>query len=277
MIHSMAKGISEKQAERYHKDGIIFPIRVLSTEEAESYRLKIENIESEIGADIKRLDQSHLFFKWAYELAIHAAVLDAIEDVIGPDILVHSTRVFYKHPHDGSFITWHQDGNYSNLESGSCPTAWVALTDSTPENGNLRVVPGSHKRGLLSHRESPSEENLLSHGQQAEAEIDPREVLDVTLRAGEMSIHHSHLLHSSLPNRSSTCRIGFSMTYITPAEIRSTLPVLHARGRLVEGHEFEVRGEPPDLKVTAALAAHEEYTRAKGWRGLRLATSKSAR
>jgi non-heme Fe2+,alpha-ketoglutarate-dependent halogenase len=271
----MAKVLSAEQLARYEQDGIIFPIPVLSAEEAGRYRSNLDEIESYLQANVKRLDHSHLFFRWAYELSSHPAVLDAIEDLLGPDILVHSSRIFYKHPWDGSFITWHQDGTYSNLACRPSPTAWIALTDSIPENGCLRVVPGSHKRGLLSHRESPSEDNLLSHGQQAEIEVEAGDVLDVVLRAGEMSIHQVNLLHSSLPNKSNMNRIGFSMTYITPAETRSIMPVLLARGRLTAGHEFDVWREPPDLNLTSAFAAHEEFTRAGGWRGLRLAVKGS--
>jgi hypothetical protein len=266
----MAKLLSEEQIASYHRDGIVFPIRVLSTGEAENYRSQLDEIEAHLGAGIKRLDHSQFFFRWAYRLSTHPAVLDAIEDLLGPDILVHSTRIFYKHARDGSFVTWHQDGTYSNLVGRPSPTAWVALTESNAQNGCLRVAPGSHERGLLPHLEIPTEENLLSHGQRAEVEIDPNGVLDVVLRPGEMSIHHSSLLHSSLPNQSSMSRIGFSMTYITPAEMQSILPVLHARGRLTEGHEFRVWNEPPEMDVAGALAAHAEFTRAGGWRGLRL-------
>src|SRR5205823_14981841 len=94
---------------------------------------------------VKRIDNTHLFFRWAYDLAVHPRVLDVVEDLLGPNLFVHSTRILYKRPHDGSYVSWHQDGVYSNLSSKPAPSIWIALTDSSADNGCVRVIPRSHK------------------------------------------------------------------------------------------------------------------------------------
>ena len=171
------------------------------------------------------MDHSHLFFRWAFELATHPAVLDVMEALLGPDLFVHSTRIFYKHPHDPSYVSWHQDGLYSSLSSNSAPSAWIALSASTPENGCLRVVPGSHRNGKLAHVETLAEDNLLNAGEVIQTHVDESAVRDFVLEPGQMSIHHVNLIHGSNPNHSGMCRIGFAISYITPEQ------PLHTAGR----------------------------------------------
>lgn len=266
----MGRALSAEQVKKYRDDGVLFPIRVLSDQEVGEFRSALDELESTVGTGVRRIDYSHLFFKWAYDLATHRRLLDVMEDLLGPSLLVMSSRVFYKHPRDGSFASWHQDGNYLGLSSVTTPSIWIALSDSTPENGCVRVIPRSHLAGILPHRETESDKNILNHGQEIASEVLESSAIDLVLRPGEMSIHNPSLIHGSGPNLSDTCRIGFSVTFSTPEVTRALLPVVRARGAL-DWNEFTVWGEPPELSIKEALAAHERFTVEGGWPRMQVA------
>jgi ectoine hydroxylase-related dioxygenase (phytanoyl-CoA dioxygenase family) len=247
-----------EQVQRYEREGVLFPVPVLAADDLMRFGSALEDLVAHLGGHLKRLDQCHLFFRWAYDLALHSAVLDVVEDLIGPDILVHSSRIFYKHPHDPAYVSWHQDGRYSGLNAYPATTAWIALSDSTAENGCLQVLSGSHQHGVHPHIEGEARDNLVNHGQKVTIEIDEAQVRNVVLTAGAMSLHHINLIHGSQPNRSGTKRIGFSVSYIPPEVKHSALPVVRARGRADYDH-FEFLKEPPRDSGEACLAAHAEF------------------
>jgi hypothetical protein len=251
------KSLSPDQVSSFYRDGYLFPLQVLSSEEAAGYRAQLQALSDHMGK-LKRFDQCHLFFRWAYDLALQPAVLDIIEDIIGPDILVHSSRIFYKHPHDPAYVSWHVDGRYSGLNDELSPTAWIALSDSTVENGCLRVVRGSQSLEAYPYTERPSQENLENHGQEITLPIDETQVVSMTLKPGEMSLHDVNIIHGSEANRSSTCRIGFSVSYITPEPRSSVLPVVHARGSADYSH-LPALERAPDYEMDRGIAAHQEF------------------
>jgi len=256
----MSSTLSPAAIAHYENDGVLFPIPVLSDDEVLKFRSALEEVETCLGGKLKRMDWNHLFFRWAYDLATHRAVVDPIAEILGPDVLVHSSRIFYKHPYDPSYVGWHQDGIYSGLNAYPALTAWIALSDSTVENGCLRVIPGSHQHGVYSHTETYANDNLSNHGEEVTIQIDEARVRDVTLKAGAMSLHHINMIHGSNPNRSNTNRIGFSVTYITPQLQRSNFPVVVARGR-DDYHHLEVVKSPPTGTLEESLAAHAEFLR----------------
>jgi non-heme Fe2+,alpha-ketoglutarate-dependent halogenase len=266
----MSKVLSESQLEAYERDGCICPIRALPANEAAAFRHALEEQETYMGGTLKRMDNCHLFFRWAYNLATHPGVLDVLEDLLGPDLFVHSTRIFYKHAHDPSYVSWHQDGRYSSLNSKPAPSAWIALSESTVENGCLRVVPGSHRSGVHPHVETFAADNLLNHGEEISVQVDESTARDFILNPGEMSLHHVNLIHGSKPNRSDSRRIGFAVSYMTPAVRRSSLPVVRARGTSDE-HEFHLVSQPPQLSLPDAVRAHMEFVATHGLQSARVA------
>jgi non-heme Fe2+,alpha-ketoglutarate-dependent halogenase len=259
----MGRILSDSQVADYERDGCLCPVTVLSPSEAQTFREALEEQERCMGGYLKRMDNCHLFFRWAYDLAMHPRVLDTLEDILGPDLFVHSTRIFYKHAHDPAYVSWHQDGIYSKLNSKPAPSAWIALSESSQENGCLRVVPGSHRRGKQPHVETYAADNLLNHGEEISVEVDENTVRDLVLSPGQMSLHHVDLIHGSNANRSDKKRIGFAVTYNTPEVRRSHMLVMRARGSS-EDHEFELASGPPQLSVAEAIAAHEEYVKMRG-------------
>ena len=170
-----------------------------------------------------------------------------------------TVSIFPKYPRDPGYISWHQDGTYWGLDSTRVTTAWVALTDSTVETGCMRVVPGSHRRPILPHRDTYAPDNRLSRGQEIEVAVDETDAVDVVLRAGEMSLHHVNIIHGSNPNPSDRSRIGFAPRFTTPAtrQIDGEPPTaVLARGRDGYGH-FQLLPAPPALGLEEAVVAQQ--------------------
>lgn len=254
----MKRSLSHDQVGRYEREGILFPIPVLETGEVARFRAALDALRVRLGGNPKpiRTRQPQMHFRWAWDLATHPAVLDAVEDVLGPDILVHSATIFQKPPHDSGFVSWHQDGYYTNLSEPRLASAWIALSPSIPENGCMRVLPSS-QRERLAHTDRPGEEdNLLGSGLRLAAEVDEGRAVDVVLAPGEMSLHHYYLVHGSRPNRSDIDRVGFAVRYMAPAvrQPGGHHAVILARGRDDHGH-FELLTQPPSDDLEAGVAA----------------------
>jgi hypothetical protein len=251
----MISVLTHQQLREYDELGFLHSIPVLSPDEVARFRAEIEETCRAFGGRVTRLDAPHLYFRWAWELATHPRVLDCMEQLIGPNILLKSTRVFYKFGNSDSFVGWHQDGITEALKDAYVPAIWLGLTPATAENGCLRVVPRSHRLGLIPHADRPNRDNLTTQGATAQVDIDAPE--DVVMQAGEMSLHHPLMLHASNPNRSSESRIGFSATYSTPALTASRTAVAWVRG---DGprDRFRIIERPPARSIAAAVAAYRK-------------------
>jgi len=228
----MSSSVLSEVAEDYERDGLVFPIPVLSSEEVAEYRSALDSIAAHCGeSSLKRFDNLHLFFPWAYRLATHGAVLDAVEAVLGPDLVIDGTLVFYKPPRDGSYASWHQDSVYSGWHLTPSISAWIALTPSEPSNGCMRAIPGSHKLGLLDHENIHDDPNLLNRrGERIRMDVDEADAVDIVLRPGEMSLHHTNIVHGSKPNGSDGPRIGFIVRFVTSRTTNRERAVVQARG-----------------------------------------------
>jgi ectoine hydroxylase-related dioxygenase (phytanoyl-CoA dioxygenase family) len=201
----------------------------------------------------------HLLFTWADALVHHPAVLDAVEDAIGPDILCWNTNFFIKEARSPGFVSWHQDSTYWGLDPDEVITAWIALTEVTEESGYMQVIPGSHKVDQLPHVDTFHKDNLLSRGQEISVEVDKSKAVGIALHAGEMSLHHIKLVHGSDANRGADRRIGLAIRYI-PTSVRQTK--VRDSAMLVRGqdkyHHFDPEPRPKADLDEAALAAHAD-------------------
>jgi non-heme Fe2+,alpha-ketoglutarate-dependent halogenase len=262
-VNFVMTGLSTEQLEQYDRDGIVFPIRVLSVEVADRFRAAVETIadNSEEGP-LKRLDGLHLFFDWAYSLVTQEAMLDAVEAILGGDILIDGSLVFYKPPQDFSYVSWHQDSVYSGWHLTPSTSAWIALTASNRANGCLRVIPGSHKQGLLNHANVKDNCNLLRRGEQIKVE-DESQAKDVVLQPGEMSLHQSCLVHGSNPNSSDEPRIGFIARFVTNRITNRDRPLLRVRGESDCSH-IRLAEPPLETDQQRAFAAWRRFSRAQG-------------
>jgi hypothetical protein len=214
------KSLSPDAVAQYHRDGFLFPIRALSPAEAAAYRARLEAVERERGGPLggELRHKGHLLFTWLNELIRHPRILDAVEAILGPNLLCWSSSFFIKEARDPAFVSWHQDSTYWGLSEPDVLTAWVAFSDSSIESGAMRMVPGSHTE-QVAHRDTFAPDNLLSRGQEIAVAVDETRAVDVVLRPGEMSLHHVRMFHGSPPNRSADRRIGYAIRYI-PTRVR---------------------------------------------------------
>lgn len=238
------KVLTSTQVESYQRDGLLFPLPALNAEEVEYFRTCHDELDQRLGGRPTAMQKGdrHLDVKWICDLATHPNVLNAVEDVIGPDILIHSSTIFTKYAHDEKFVSWHQDSHYWGLSEPRLVSAWVALTDSTIDNGCLRVLPGTHTRAF-EHLEEPQQANILSRGQTVTVNVD--QAIDIVLRAGQMSFHHANLVHGSNPNTSTGPRIGVAVRYVATAvqQKKPHIPVILARGR-DDYHHYQLQERP---------------------------------
>lgn len=258
-----AEALDAAQRAAYRRDGVLFPAARLPAADTAAFRAAFDRLAAAFDGRPRAelTSQCHLNLRWAYDLATHPAILDAVEEVIGRDILIHSSTIFFKAPRDRSFVSWHQDSYFWGLSAPRLTSAWVALSDSAVDNGCLRVVPGSHRRDRVRHRTTAAKPgNLLSSGLEVELAIDPEQVVDVTLAPGELSLHHANIVHGSNPNHSDRPRIGFAVRYLD-SSVTQTLPhhaVVVARGRR-DIASFEVAERPPRRPFADELAAQADF------------------
>ena len=257
------KLLTQEAVEQYNREGWYAPVSVLSPSEASAIRGKLEAVEAEAGGLKGPLrHKSHLLFTWLDELIRQPRILDAVEDVIGPNILCWGSSFFIKEPRNPGFVSWHQDSTYWGLDPADVITAWVAFSDSNAANGAMRVIPGTHKLDQVTHRDTFNADNLLSRGQEIEVDVDASQARMLELRAGEMSLHHVRLIHGSDPNPSDTRRIGFAIRYI-PTHVRQVAGT-HDSATLVRGvdteQNFALEQAPKSDMSVQAQAFHAEVT-----------------
>jgi ectoine hydroxylase-related dioxygenase (phytanoyl-CoA dioxygenase family) len=217
----MPRLLTEDQIEQFHAQGFIAPIRVMSADAAAEIQHRLERFEAESGSPLRGdlRHKSHLLFTWLADLVRLDVILDAVEDLYGPDLLCWSSNFFIKEPANPAFVSWHQDSTYWGLSRPDVVTAWVALTSANSGNGAMEVIPGTHTTEQIPHRDTFDKNNLLTRGQEVAVEVDASRAVTIALEPGEMSLHHVRLVHGSPPNTSRERRIGFAIRYI-PTSVR---------------------------------------------------------
>ncbi len=206
-------------AETYQQDGFLTGIPIADATEAARYQTAYNALEAEVGAEkceIGLVDW-HFEHQFIWDIATHPKIVDVIEALIGPDVMLLATHFFCKYGPREKFVAWHQDVTYWGLEPPEAVTAWYAVDDSDTGNGCMQVIPGSHRHGIQAHGTSERAGNLLSINQEVPVTEDAAaSAADLVLKAGEMSIHHGALIHGSLPNHSTRRRCGLTVRYIPP-------------------------------------------------------------
>jgi hypothetical protein len=257
------KSLSDAAVQQYRELGYYAPVPVLARTEASELRSRLETFEATGGAMQGLIrHKPHLLFTWLNDLIRRPRILDAVEDIIGPDILCWGTSFFIKEARNPSYVSWHQDSTYWGLEPPDVITAWVAFTDSNAANGAMRVMPATHKLDQAPHRDTFATDNLLSRGQEIMVDVDESNAAMLQLAAGEMSLHHVRLIHGSDPNPSDDRRIGFAIRYV-PTYVRQVAGSADSAS-LVRGEDrfgnFELEPRPDADMSPEAIAYHAMTT-----------------
>jgi ectoine hydroxylase-related dioxygenase (phytanoyl-CoA dioxygenase family) len=263
----MPTTLSAVQVQAYARDGFLSPNRALTPPQAAECLRKLEAFERSVGGpltdpvvDARYRSRTHVLLAWVHALARHDAILDAVEGLIGPDILVYTSTWFIKEPGSAAIAAWHQDATYFGLRPYAHVTAWLALTDATAVNGCMEFLPGSHHRGQLPHQAGVVPGSVNRAGQAITVEVDDATAVHGPLRAGEFSLHHTLCLHRSQPNRSTGRRIGLAISYVPThvqhLGVKHRTPAMLVRGTDRHGN-FSLEPAPAADQDDAARAAYQ--------------------
>jgi non-haem Fe2+, alpha-ketoglutarate-dependent halogenase len=234
----MPKVLNRDQIDSYERDGFLSPVTVMSPEEAGEFRKALEEAEATWPEAFEGAgrNNAHLNFKFLDELVHDTRIVDAVEDLLGPNLLAYGTVLFIKDPNTPGFVSWHQDATYMGLTPpASGATVWLALSPSNLETGCMKMVPGTHKDGIRSHVDTFAETNILTRGQDIQ-DVDESNIVDLVLEPGQMSFHSMTVIHGSEPNLSDERRIGFVIQCYMKPEMQQTIKPVYAQ---------HVRGEDP--------------------------------
>jgi len=264
----LAKILKATEITTYRKTGLLFPMQLLTAQEAAEYLAQLENYEAKTGSPVKGKwrYKSSLVFPWVDRLMRKPEILDVVEDLLGPNLMVWTTHLYPKEPSDGRFISWHQDSAHWGLDSSKILTVWVALTEVNEANGCMRMMPGSHKGGVAPHRDTWDPDNILTRGQTIELEIDEKKAVWVPLQPGQASLHHVDMWHASKPNETNSRRVGVALRYITPEARQERVETDFAtlvRGKDDFGH-FQPEAAPRTTMAPEAIAEHRRIVDIQG-------------
>ena len=257
------KRLTQQQLDTYNRDGFLYPLDALSPAELAAAQAGVNRFEGYLGSPVAKAElkwRSHAFAHspWFADLAFHPRILDAVEDIIGPDILIWTSTFFIKEPQSPTFAAWHQDGTYFGLAPQTLITAWVALSDASHEAGCMDAVSFNGVPRQMYHAPKRLEHSINRTGQEVMEPIDESGIQAMELKAGQFSLHHELAIHRSSPNNASHRRIGIGLNYI-PTSVRTTTSVrmsaMLVRGKDEYGH-FDLIERPKAELDDAALAAH---------------------
>jgi hypothetical protein len=213
----MPKVLSPAMIEYYRDNGFLFPYDVLSPQEAAVLGSRVEEMEKRIGAELqsKFRVKAHLPFPWLCDVVRNERLLDAVEDLIGPNILCWGAAFFSKNARDPRFISWHNDTFFYPYDPQETLSAWVSFNVANLESGCVKYIPGSHRGPPPVHEFKPEPSNLASDGRTVVG-VDESKAVSASLQPGQVVFHHESVIHGSGPNNSDHPRVGFVIHYIPP-------------------------------------------------------------
>ena len=260
--------LSVIETKSYWDNGLLFPKRVISDSEAANYLAELESYETQNGGPVngKWRYKSHLVFPWINNLMRQTRVLALAKALLGDNLMVWTTHIYPKEAGDGRFISWHQDSAHWGLDSNRVLSIWVALTEVNEENGCMRMLPGSHKKGMVPHHDTWDKDNILTRGQTITQKIVEKNTVQVKLKAGEASLHHVDMFHASNPNITTSRRVGVAIRFITPDARQTRIDEDYAT--LVCGvdrfRHFKREIVPETTMSSEAVAFHEHVAELQG-------------
>ncbi|MFK7940681.1 MAG: phytanoyl-CoA dioxygenase family protein [Roseovarius sp.] len=216
--------LSEPHKQAYWRDGYLFPIPVMSPAEAQDLRAELEALEAEwldnglpLPLNTYKMVNAHCVMPMAHRVATDPRVLDVVEGIIGPDIMVWSVEFFIKEPNSRHIVSMHQDLTYWGFGAvDHLVTAWIALSPATPASGCMNFVKGSHKNPIMPHEDTHADDNLLSRGQEIKVDVASEDKQAIEIHPGQMSLHHGLTIHGSDPNTTDDRRIACVVRYLSP-------------------------------------------------------------
>ena len=255
--------LNDHQVRQYQQNGWVSPIDIYDAGEIADIRGELEKAENNWPDALSGpgRNNAHLVLPVLDRIAHEPRILDAVEQLIGHDILITSTTLFIKDPHTKGYVSWHQDARYVGLEPHNWVTAWLAITDVNEENGCMYMLPGSHEQPLVDHDDTYGEDNILTRGQTIHG-VDEASTVPVLLKAGQLSLHHPRVIHGSGANSSSRRRIGFAIQSYVGGDVEQVFGdvlVQQARGSVskISGRVDRPQASMSDTAISQWHAAND--------------------
>ena len=222
-ISENVRRLSNKEKLQYENDGYISGLPVFSDKSQDDLNNLFVSLSSRLDASID-LNQTNMWHKASltfYNLCRTPAILDYVEDLLGPNFFQWGGQFFLKEPKDGSVVPWHQDAQYWPLSPSNAVTVWLAVFDTDEENAAMKVVAGSHKLGKFVHKKNDAK-NLVLNQEVSFDQLDQSKIVSLNLKAGQISLHNDALLHGSEANNSNRRRCGVTMRF-SPTNVKGDL------------------------------------------------------
>jgi hypothetical protein len=259
------KALSEEQVARWRRDGFLSPFPLLDAEELQTCREGLQRFEDWLGGPVNGVPEMkwrtmpYLILPWAAKLARDPRILDVVEDLLGPDLLIYTSTFFIKEPHSPTIAAWHQDSTYYGLEPKEEITVWIALTDASQAAGCMEALSFRGEPRQLRHASRVVQNSVNRASQMIVEPLDDSRPVAMPLAAGSFSMHHGLCPHRSGPNNADHRRIGLGLNYI-PTHVRPAGSVKPAamlvRGTDRYGHF--VRVQPAKVELDAeSVAIHD--------------------
>ncbi len=259
------KSLSEELVAKWRRDGFLFPLPLLDEDERQECLTGLARFERWLGEpvnaskDLKWRTMPHIILPWVTRLALDVCILDPVEDLLGPDILIYTSTFFIKEPHSPTIAAWHQNSTYYGLEPAEEITVWVALTEANRAAGCMDVLSFDGAPRQMRHAAHVVENSVNRAGQVITEPLDESKPVAMELKAGQFSMHHGLCPHRSSPNAAGHRRIGLGLNYIS-AHVRPIgafrMAAMLVRGEDRGGH-FEIVAPPKAELDGNAIAAHE--------------------
>ena len=265
--------LTETDRNRYWEDGYLFPVPVLPNDEAQALRSELEALEAEwldnglpLPLNTYKRVNAQAVMPMAARIGQDPRILDVVQGILGPDILVYGVEFFIKEPRTRHVVSMHQDLTYWGLGATSgMVTVWLALSPSTRASGCMDFVTGSHRNPILPHADTFSDDNLLSRGQEVKVDVADEDKVAIEIMPGEISLHHGLTIHGSGPNTSDDRRIAAVVRYVTPEVAQEVADKDYAM--LVRGADRTgnfINYAPPRANFTPeSLAIYDEIRKAQ--------------
>jgi len=214
-VNDSPKHLRREQIDQYNEQGYLLPFEGLNESESVELRAFFDGVLAafiELGRDSYSISTAHLRFAKIWQLVRHPKIVGPVCDLLGDNVVAWGSHFFCKMPHDGKQVAWHQDSTFWPLSPTKTVTVWLAIDDADPENANMRFIPRSHQHGLIDYGKSEDSRDVLNMVVKNPQQYGDAPV-DVSLKAGQFSMHSDQLLHGSAANLSDRRRCGLTIRY----------------------------------------------------------------
>lgn len=214
---SMAMSLTPNQQRSFHENGYVLGLpQIYSDEEMEQHNLDLASLmrlltPEETAKDIR---EWHEASQWLFDITMNPKILDLVEGLLGPNFYMWASSFFIKEPHTTDTVGWHQDAYYWPMTPHNTVTVWLAFTDVNEENGAMKIVPKSHKSGVIKHqRHDPTETNSIITLELETDSFQEDTAVSMNLDRGQISMHDDRAVHGSPANPSDRRRVGLTIRY----------------------------------------------------------------